>query len=264
MTTPRRRIAALVASAALVIGLAACSTPGSTPEPTASTAKLTGTITVFGAASLTAVFTDLAKQFQVQNPGTTVQTTFNGSAALVTQIQAGAPADVFASADTANMAKLLTDGTVKGVPENFASNVLEIAVPTGNPAGIKTFADLAKPGVKTIVCAAAVPCGAAALTIEGATGVKIKPVSEETAVTGVLAKVQTGEADAGLVYVTDVKGAAGKVLGITFPESSQAVNIYPIASLEKSANPKVAAAFVAFVLSPAGQKVLAAAGFGKP
>ncbi len=265
--TQIRRIALIVAGAALVAGLAACSSaaPITTTAPKATTApKLTGSITVYGAASLTATFTELATEFEAANPGVTVQTTFNGSSVLVTQIQGGAPADVFASADTANMTKLMTANLVTDTPVNFATNVLEIAVPTGNPARIKTFADLAKPGVKTVVCAPAVPCGAATLAIETATGVKLTPVSEETAVTGVLSKVETGEADAGLVYVTDVKGAAGKVVGITFPESSKAVNTYPIAALKASANPRTAAAFVAFVRSSAGQKVLAAAGFGKP
>jgi molybdate transport system substrate-binding protein len=251
---------------ALIVGMAGCSstTSGATPTSTPSAAKLTGTITVYGAASLTATFTELASQFEKANPGVTVQTTFNGSAILVAQIQAGAPADVFASADTANMAKLTSASLTAGAPANFATNVLEIAVPVGNPAKITSFADLAKPGVKTVVCAPAVPCGAATVTVESATGVKLTPVSEETAVTGVLGKVESGEADAGLVYVTDVKGAAGKVDGITFPESGKAVNTYPIVALKGSHNPKVAAAFVAYVTGTVGQRVLAAAGFGKP
>jgi molybdate transport system substrate-binding protein len=270
--TTKRTILATAGATILLAALAACSTPAATATPnatpkasiSATADSLSGAITVYGAASLTATFTKLASQFEAAHPGVTVQTTFNGSAILVTQIQAGAPADVFASADTANMAKLTTASLVKGSPINFATNTLEIAVPVGNPAKIASFADLAKQGIKTVICAPAVPCGAAALAIEKATGVSLTPVSEETAVTGVLSKVQTGEADAGLVYVTDVAAAAGKVTGITFAESSKAVNTYPIAALAGSKNAKVAAAFVAFVTSKAGQAVLSAAGFGKP
>jgi molybdate transport system substrate-binding protein len=261
-----KKITALIGAAALAVTLAACSTPAATPTATKTAAApaLTGTITVYGAASLTQTFTDLATEFEAANPGVTVQTTFNGSSVLVTQIQSGAPADVFASADTANMAKLTTASLVEGTPVNFATNVLEIAVPNGNPAKITSFADLAKSGVKVVVCAPAVPCGAATVAVENATGTKLSPVSQETAVTGVLAKVETGEADAGLVYVTDVKGAGGKVDGVTFPESAKAVNTYPIAALSASKNPKAAAAFVKFVTGKVGQNVLSTAGFGKP
>jgi molybdate transport system substrate-binding protein len=137
-------------------------------------------------------------------------------------------------------------------------------VPPSNPAKIATFADLAKPGVKTVICAPAVPCGAAAVAVETAAGVKLTPVSEENAVTGVLGKVSSGEADAGLVYVTDVKGAGASVTGITFPESSTAVNTYPIATVKAGSNSKLARAFIAFVTGTVGRSVLAAAGFGAP
>ncbi len=151
-----------------------------------------------------------------------------------------------------------------GTPVNFATNVLEIAVPPGNPARIATFADLARPGVKTVVCAPAAPCGAAAVAIENATGVKLAPVSEENAVTDVLGKVASGEADAGLVYVTDVTGAGSSVTGIPFPESSAAVNTYPIATITAGKNATVARAFVHYVTGKVGRSVLAAAGFGAP
>ncbi len=258
-------VAALVIAVAL--GATACSTT-QTSTPTATTTaaapKLTGTITVYGAASLTAAFTDLASEFESANPGVIVQTTFNGSSVLVTQIQSGAPADVFASADAANMHKLVTAALTAATPEIFATNVLEIAVPIGNPAKIRSFADLAKPGVTTVVCAVSVPCGAATASIEKLTGVSISPVSQELAVTGVLTKVESGEADAGLVYVTDVKGAAGKVDGVTFPESSKAVNSYPIVALKNSANATLAAAFVSYVTGPVGQALLTKEGFGRP
>ena len=143
---------------------------------------------------------------------------FAGSADLVTQLQQGAPADVFASADTKNMDKAIADNLVSGTPKNFASNTLEIAVPPDNPAGVSSFQDLAKPGLKLVVCAPAVPCGSATQKIETATGIDaVKPVSEESAVTDVLNKVQTGEADAGLVYVTDVQGRCGQGEGNRLP-----------------------------------------------
>ena len=242
----------MLAIAALLVG---CSSPAP------ATDGLSGSITVFAAASLTATFTELAEQFEAEHPGVTVQTSFAGSADLVTQLQGGAQADVFATADQKNMAKVvdLTD-----TPVDFATNTLEIAVPPSNPAGVKTFADLAKPEVKTVDCAPVVPCGAATVTIEPGTGIDIHPVSEESAVTDVLGKVSSGEADAGLVYVTDITGSKGTVKGIEFPEAAKAVNTYPIATLTASANAKVAAAFLAFVTGAEGVRVLKAAGFGAP
>ena len=189
---------------------------------------------------------------------------FAGSSDLVTQIQGGAPADVFASADTKNMTKLTADSLVDGTPANFATNTLEIAVPPDNPANVASLQDLAKPGVKVVVCAPEVPCGAATQTVEKSSGVDIKPVSEESSVTDVLNKVTSGEADAGMVYVTDVKGAGDKVKGVTFPESSSAVNTYPIATLSGSKNKELSQQFVAMVTGPDGQKILADAGFAKP
>jgi molybdate transport system substrate-binding protein len=255
----------------ILLAAAGCSAAVSTPSPAPTTDSLSGSITVFAAASLTKTFGTLVSKFEAEHPGVTVATSFAGSADLAAQITAGAPADVFASADTKNMAKV---STLVGTPVNFATNVLEIAVPPGNPAKIATLADLAKPGVKTVICAPAVPCGAAAVAVETAAGVKLTPVSEENAVTDVLGKVSSGEADAGLVYVTDVKRAAASVTGITFPESSTAVTTYPIATVkagtvkagtEKAgANSRVAQAFVDFVTGTVGRSVLAAAGFGAP
>jgi len=263
-----RRVAALaLAIGILLAGTGCAATPAATSAPATPTAatpakgSLSGSITVFGAASLTKTFGELATKFEAAHPGVTVATSFAGSSDLVAQIIAGAPADVFASADTKNMAKV---STLVGTPVNFATNVLEIAVPPGNPAKITTLADLAKPGVKTVVCAPVVPCGAATVAIETSTGVKLTPVSEENAVTDVLGKVSSGEADAGLVYVTDVKGAGSSVTGIPFPESSTAVNTYPIATITASKNAKVARAFVDFVTGKVGRSVLAKAGFGAP
>lgn len=224
---------------------------------------MTGHLVVFAAASLKKTFTAIGAQFEKSHPGATVSFDFAGSSDLVSQLQQGAPADVFASADTANMAKATGDSLTSAAPVNFASNTLEIAVPPGNPAHITGFADLAKPGLKLVICAPAVPCGSAAAKVAKAAGIHLKPVSEEQSVTDVLGKVSAGEADAGLVYVTDVKGDKGAVQGIPFPLSSAAVNIYPIAPLKTSKNAALAQAFVEAVTGTPGQGILAAAGFAK-
>lgn len=266
MKTPRTPFAAVLMAGALAASLAACAS-GTTRPSTGSASpesSMSGEITVFAAASLKTTFTQLAKDFEVQHPGTKVTLSFAGSSDLVTQITQGAPADVFASADAKNMAKLADAGLVGGAATDFATNVLEIAVPPGNPASISSFADLARPGVKVVTCASQVPCGAAAEAVEKAAGTTLSPVSEESSVTDVLGKVTSGEADAGLVYVTDVKGAGDKVRGIPFPESDQAVNTYPIATVGTSKNKSLAAAFIANVTSEAGRKVLSDAGFGTP
>lgn len=266
MRISRKPFAAVLIAGALAVSLAACA-PGTTRPSTGSAnpeSSMSGEITVFAAASLKTTFTQLAKDFEVQHPGTKVNLSFAGSSDLVTQITQGAPADVFASADTKNMAKLADADLVDGTATNFATNVLEIAVPPGNPASISSFADLAKPGVKVVICASQVPCGAATKTVEKATGTTLSPVSEESSVTDVLGKVTSGEADAGLVYVSDVKAAGNKVQGIPFPESDRAVNTYPIATVGTSKNKELAAAFIANVTSEAGKKVLMDAGFGTP
>lgn len=251
-----RRAAALLAAAALAAGTAGCGSAGSAGEGK--------TLTVFAAASLKAPFTALARSFEASHPGTKVTLSFAGSSDLATQLGQGAPADVFASADPANMAKVTGAGLAEGSPRNFASNTLTIAVPPANPAGITSFADLARPGTRVVVCAPQVPCGAAAVAVEGKTGVRLAPVSEESSVTDVLGKVASGEADAGLVYVTDVKGAEGKVRGVPFPESAAAVNTYPITALRGSRSKDLAGAFLDEVTGTEGQKVLADAGFGRP
>ena len=256
-----KRLIAAGAAAALILVVSGCGSDSGTPS--ASSASTT-TLTVFAAASLKNTFTTLGQQFEASHTGTKVTFNFAGSSDLVTQLQQGAPADVFASADTKNMDKATGDNLVDGTPVVFASNTLEIAVPPDNPADVASFQDLTKAGVKVVVCAPAVPCGSATEKIEAATGITLKPVSEESAVTDVLNKVQTGEADAGLVYVTDVKGAGDKVKGVPFPESKEAVNEYPIAALTASENKDLAKQFTELVIGPDGQQVLADAGFAKP
>lgn len=259
----KQRWIAAVAAVAMVSSGAACGSDNSQSKSSSGSGG-TKTLTVFAAASLTKTFTELGKKFEEEHKGAKVKFSFGGSSDLVAQIQQGAPAGVFASADTANMDKVTADRLIEGTPVNFASNTLEIAVPPDNPAKVTSLKDLAKPTTKVVVCAPAVPCGAAAQKVEAASKVRIKPVSEEQSVTDVLNKVQTGEADAGLVYVTDVKAAGGKVKGITFPDSSSAVNTYPIGALAKAKHKALAKEFIALVTSAEGQQILAAAGFAKP
>jgi len=219
---------------------------------------------VYAAASLTATFEELGKDFEQAHDGVEVTFNFAGSSDLVSQIQSGAPADVFASADEATMAKLTAEGLNGSDPELFATNTLQIAVPPDNPAGISSLQDLAEPGLNLVTCAPEVPCGVAAQGVAKAAGVTLRPVSEEQSVTDVLAKVTTGEADAGLVYVTDVLAAGSAVHGIDFPEARAVVNSYPIATIADSANDDLAEAFVDLVLSDDGRRVLTDAGFGQP
>ncbi|TSD12956.1 molybdate ABC transporter substrate-binding protein [Curtobacterium sp. KBS0715] len=267
-----RRPRSLLVPLAVVatLGLSACSTAdapagSSSPSPSSSAdADASGSITVFAAASLQQTFTTLGKQYETAHPGASIRFSFAGSSDLVTQIQNGAPADVFAAADQANMTKLTSGDLVTGSPRAFATNTLEIAVAPGNPRGIGGLDDLTAPGVQLVTCAAPVPCGAATAKVESASGVDLEPVSEEQSVTDVLGKVESGQADAGLVYVTDVRGAGGKVDGVPFDESSKAVNTYPIGVLRESQDPELAQAFSEYVRSAAGQRVLSDAGFGKP
>ena len=219
---------------------------------------------MYAASSLTSTFTELGKQFEADHKGVKVKFSFGGSSDLVAQLQQGAPADVFASADTANMDKATGDDLVEGDPVDFASNTLEIAVPPDNPAKVTDFADLAKAGTKVVVCAPEVPCGAAAQKVEQASGVDHQAGQRGAVRHRRPRQGGTGEADAGLVYVTDVKAAGDKVKGITFPESSSAVNTYPIAALADSKNTGPGAAVRRPRHRRAGQQVLADAGFAKP
>lgn len=255
------RFLTALAATVLLTTVAACGSDSSDDKADAPKAT---TLTVFAAASLKTSFTEIGADFEDAHPGVSVKFNFAGSSDLVAQIQQGAPADVFASADTKNMDKATDDDLVEGTPTDFASNTLEIATPPDNPADIDSFADLATPGVKLVICAPEVPCGAAAAGVEKAAGVDLSPVSEEQSVTDVLGKVISGEADAGLVYATDVQAAGDQVRGVTFPESSEVVNIYPIAALVGSKSPDLAQDFAGYVAGPEGQAILAAAGFGKP
>jgi molybdate transport system substrate-binding protein len=245
-----------VLSVVLLVVTAGC---GSTGGPSGDKK-----IIVFAAASLRAAFTDIGKQFEADNPGASVEFSFGGSSDLVTQLSQGAQADVLASADTKNMDKAAQAGLLAASPVNFAANTLTIAVAPGNPKQITAFRDLTKPGTTVVVCAPQVPCGSATQKVEKTTGVDVVPVSEESSVTDVLNKVTTGQADAGLVYVTDAIAAGTKVATVPFPEAAGATNTYPIAELKQSQNPELATKFIDLVIGEAGQKTLTAAGFTKP
>jgi molybdate transport system substrate-binding protein len=265
-----RAVAVVATAFALVVGTAGCSAghdAGGAGRDTGSTSEtpgaLRGTVTVFAAASLQQTFTTIGHDFERAHPGTTVRFSFAGSSDLATQIEAGAPADVFAAADQASMAKLPTE-LLDGTPRAFATNVLEIAVAPGNPLGITGLDDLATHDVQLVTCAAPVPCGAATARVEQAAGVTLHPVSEEQSVTDVLGKVESGQADAGVVYVTDVRGAGSRVTGVPIAAADRAVNTYPIGVLRDAADPALARAFSASVRSSSAGRVLADAGFGKP
>ncbi|KUI27958.1 molybdate-binding protein [Mycobacterium sp. IS-1496] len=222
------------------------------------------TLTVFAAASLRASFTEIAQRFQRDHPGMSVEFSFAGSSDLVTQLTQGAYADVFASADTRTMDRAAEAGLLDGAPVAFAANSLTIAVAPGNPKGFRSLRDLTAPGVSAVLCAPQVPCGAAATAVERAAGVDVQPVSEESSVTDVLNKVTSGQADAGLVYVTDARGAGDRVTAVDFPEAAQAVNTYPIAVLKESRNSEGARRFLEAVTGPTGREVLRGNGFTTP
>ena len=264
------RPAAAVAAVALAgTALAGCSSSSPTDAAASSSASgsgqaLSGTITVFAAASLQKTFTALSATFEKEHPGTTVKFSFGGSDTLAAQITQGAPADVFAAASQKTMQTVVTAGDSTGTPTVFVKNTLEIAVAPGNPKGIKTLADLTKSGLKVAECASTVPCGSAAVKALAAANVKLTPVTYETDVTSALTKVELGEVDAALVYHSDIVGADGKVDGVVFSTASTAVNSYPIDVLKGSTNSTLAQAFVAFILSDSSEQVLLKAGFQAP
>jgi molybdate transport system substrate-binding protein len=257
-----RKLGIATATVLAVLTAAGCSSGGKT-EP-AGAQQVSGTVTVFAAASLTETFTTLGKQFEAAHPGVKVVYSFGASSALAEQINQGAPADVFASAAPKNMQQVRDKGEVTAAPVTFVRNQLEIAVPKGNPGHITGLADFGKPGPKLALCAEQVPCGAAAKTVFEAAGITPQPVTREQDVKAVLTKVTLGEVDAALVYRTDVKAAGDKVEGIDFPESGKAVNDYPLAPLAHAPNAAAAAAFVDFVKSDAARAVFVAAGFETP
>ena len=241
---------------------AATTTAAVAPATTTSAAAGdSGTITVLAAASLTEAFTTIGKQFKVLHPSANITFNFEASSAASLQITQGVKADVFASASPKNMAMV---AKFVGPPTNFVSNTMEIAVPPGNPGHVTALADLAKKTVKVALCQAQVPCGVTAAKVFANAKLTVKPVTLEPDVKSTLAKVELKSVDAGIVYVSDVHAAGTKVTGIVIPANVNATTEYPIATLTKAPNAALAALFVAYVLSPAGQTALQAEGFAKP
>jgi molybdate transport system substrate-binding protein len=274
-----RRASVVVALLAALGGASACSSSGSSSgssqggsagaSPGASTGAatagggLSGSITVFAASSLKEAFTTLGDQFMKAHSGTKLTFNFDASSSLAESVTEGQASDVFASASSKNMDTVVQAGDADK-PIDFVKNRMEIATPPGNPAGIKTVADLAKPGVKVALCDPAVPCGSTALEVFQHAKVTVRPTASEPDVKSTLGVVETKEVDAGMVYVTDVRTAGSSVTGVPIPDNLNASTTYPIAVLKKSNNHDLAQAWVNYVLSASGQKVLIADGFLKP
>jgi len=257
MLRPRIRLAAVLAVAALV--LAACG--GDDNSSSGGSSGSANEIKVFAAASLTAAFTELGQRYTSANGGTKVTFNFAGSQALATQIRQAAPADVFASADTTNMDKVKD---LVGTPQNFASNLLQIVVEKGNSKAVKGLDDLANPDLKVVLAAPDVPAGKYAAEALNTAKVTVKPVSEEDNVKAVVTKVSLGEADAGIVYVTDVTAGGDKVQGVDIPKDQNVTATYPIATVKAGKAQDKAQAFMDLVLSDQGQQVLKQYGFLPP
>lgn len=243
----------ITAAVALIVGACGGSAPPTQSPPV--------TISVFAAASLTDSFKALGDAYRLEHSNVTLQFNFAGSPTLVTQIEQGAQADLFACADTTNMDKLRGDGFTSGTPQVFAHNKLEIAVAPGNPKRISSLADLARPGLIYISAAPTVPAGKYATQALQKAGVSVTPKSLETDVKSVVSKIELGESDAGIVYTTDVKAAAGKVDGVAIPDSDNVVATYPLVAVKDTKHADVANAFIAYVLSATGQSKLESFGF---
>ena len=250
-----KRVVAAVSAVAL---LASCSTSGIQTAATPSS-----NLTVFAASSLSGVYTEMGKTFEASHPGLTVRFSFEGSSTLLDQLEQGAPADVFASADRSTMDKAISAGLIDGTPALFATNTLTLIVPPGNPARI-TGLDASLDGKKLVVCSPGVPCGTATQELAHLAGVTLRPVSEETNVSDVRSKVESGQADAGIVYVTDAKASGTKVETIAVATSDQVRNEYLAGTVAGSKNAGLAAEFVSLVTGNAGIQILKEAGFALP
>jgi molybdate transport system substrate-binding protein len=249
-------------SAATTASTAVPTTAGTAATTTAPQA--TGNLTVFAAASLAASFNEIGAAFMKANPQAKTTFSFDASSALVGQIIQGAPADVFASADTANMDKLTTPGLNAEPPVVFATNKLAIIVPKGNPKGITGVADLARSDLKVVLCADGVPCGTYAKQILASAGVTVTPVSYEQNVKGVVTKVTAGEADTGMVYTTDISAGGDAAQAVAIPDDINVIAKYAAAAVKASTNVTSAESFVDYLLGTDAQAILAKYGFGKP
>ena len=263
----RRGGGAALAAAVVLSALVGCTSatdaaPGPSAEAAGST-QLSGTLTVFAASSLTETFDALAAEFERRHPSVEVVLNYGGSAALAQQIVSGAPADVFAAANEATMRTVQDEGRA-AAPVAFATNTLELIVPAGNPGDVTGLPDLARPELAIALCDPVVPCGAAAQALLAAARIAAAPDTLEEDVKAVVTKVRLGEADAGLVYVTDVRAAGEDVEGIVIAEAETAVNVYPVSPVTGSPSPALAVAWIDLLTGPAGRAVLAEAGFGAP
>lgn len=249
----------VLALALLAVG---CGSTGGDGDPASDAAS--GEVVVFAAASLTDAFDHLAAAFETETPGVEVRLNVAGSQTLASQIIEGAPADVFASADTTQMEVIQDTGHLADDPAIFTANRLAIVVEAGNPLGIGGLADLADPDLLLVLPAEEVPAGRYAREVLARAGVTVTPVSLERDVRAALSKVELGEADASIVYTSDVVAAADRVAGVDIPDQHNVPATYPIARLADAPNPGAADAFVAFVLSPEGQAILGDTGFTAP
>lgn len=240
---------------ALIVVLAACGDDGGSVE---------GEVLVSAAASLTDAFADVEAAFEDANPDVDIVLNLASSSSLREQILEGAPADVFASANTSNMDQVAEAGEVEGEAEIFVLNLLQIAVPSGNPAGVTGLEDFGREELLIGLCAEEVPCGDFAREALANAGVTPSIDTNEPDVRALLTKVEAGELDAGITYVTDVTSTGGTVDGVDIPDDQNVVAEYPIAALSNAPNPDAAAAFVEFVLSDEGQAILAGYGFALP
>ncbi|MGZ8805414.1 MAG: molybdate ABC transporter substrate-binding protein [Microbacterium sp.] len=263
----RRRAPVALAIALGLAALAGCAAQPdaepAAPNDATPTPELSGTLTVFAAASLTEIFDALGEDFEQRHPSVEVVLNYGGSSALAQQIVAGAPADVFAAANESTM-QTVVDADLADEPVAFATNALQLVVPADNPARVSGLADLARPELAIALCDPVVPCGAAAEKLLAAAGVEAAPDTLEEDVKAVLTKVLLGEADAGLVYVTDVRAAGDGVEGIVLDEADEAANPYPVAAIADGPSPDLGAAWIALLTGPAGRAALAEAGFGAP
>ena len=245
----------------LVTVVVAC---GGAAVPATKTAVLSGSVTVFAGSSLTDALTKAGDELKTRYPATSFVFNFGSSSTLATQIANGAPADAFASADESNMQRIVDANLTDGAPSVFATNRLAIAVAPGNPKKVASLADLARPGLVVVLAAPTVPAGKYALDSLAKAGVKVTPASQELDVRSVLNKVALGEADAGIVYVTDVLSAGARVGSIAIPEEQQVVARYPVAVIKGAKNTELARAFLDYLLSDEGQRLLAGFGFSRP
>lgn len=248
-----------VATAVATLLGAACASDAKRAPATSTTGLggATGTITVFAAASLTGAFTEIGKAFQTANPDATVKFNFASSSTLANQVNQGAPADVFASADDANMKRVTDAGNSHGDPVEFATNKLQVIVGKDNPKGITSVTDLTKSSITSITCDPAVPIGAYTQEVFRKAGITVKPKSLEPDVKGIVTKVTAGEADAGVVYATDVLAAKASAQGVVIPDEWNVVAHYPLTVLRQSHNTGSASVFMNYVLSRSGQEILA-------